>query len=173
MTPTPHEIICTKCGQPRPTTNFPHKSGKSQRRSICKRCIRQQRRTKGQCIRCSNLATPGYTRCERCLKADAEKAKAKHLRHRQEAINRYGGACKHCQENRLLLLTIDHINGGGNRHRQTMGEGGNRIYVWLRKHTYPNGFQVLCYNCNAAKVQLGDNGVHELFNPLFIDGAGI
>jgi len=28
---------------------------------------------------------------------------------------------------------------------------GNRIHRWLKKHKYPDGFQVLCFNCNVGK----------------------
>lgn len=62
--------------------------------------------------------------------------------------------CNCCGEKELKFLSIDHVNGGGNEHRRSMGrvdgKGGN-ISHWIRKNNFPDGFQVLCHNCNMAK----------------------
>lgn len=49
------------------------------------------------------------------------------------------------------LLTIDHVNGGGTKHRKEI-KGGN-IHHWLIKNGLPEGYRVLCWNCNR-KVYL-------------------
>lgn len=174
MTQQSHKI-CSNCGESKPITNFPHnpRSKSTKRKPYCKVCLRKRRRQKEQCIRCSSPAAPGYTRCERCLARDAEKAREKYQRLRQEATTNYGGKCKFCGEDRLVFLVIDHISGGGNKHRQTLGSGGTRIYTWLRKNNYPNGFQVLCHNCNAAKNTLGEQGLLELHTTTYEQGSGI
>lgn len=60
--------------------------------------------------------------------------------------------CNCCGEKRLKCLTIDHINGGGNEHRREIKRRcGIRFYQWLKKNHFPEGFQVLCYNCNMGK----------------------
>lgn len=64
-----------------------------------------------------------------------------------KAMLHYGNSCYCCKEDRLLFLTIDHINGGGNEHRE---EIGSNIYPWLIKNGYPSGFQVACHNCNSG-----------------------
>lgn len=69
---------------------------------------------------------------------------------KREAVNHYGKVCKCCSEDRLVFLCIDHIDGGGNKHRRKIGTG---VVLWLRKNKYPKGFQVLCHNCNFAKSQ--------------------
>lgn len=53
----------------------------------------------------------------------------------------------------LSMLTIDHINGGGNKHRESIlnSRGGTSFYRWLKKTGYPSGYQVLCWNCNLSK----------------------
>jgi hypothetical protein len=52
----------------------------------------------------------------------------------------------------IRALTIDHINGGGNKHRKQVGtNGGLAFYYWLKRNNYPEGFQVLCCNCQAIK----------------------
>ena len=50
-----------------------------------------------------------------------------------------------------LSLQIDHINGGGRRHTQQIQAQGTHLYLWLVHHNYPQGFQVLCANCNTIK----------------------
>lgn len=61
-----------------------------------------------------------------------------------------GPSCSCCGESHLEFLAIDHINGGGNQHRKEVGKGIT-FYRWLIKNKYPEGFQVLCHNCNMAK----------------------
>lgn len=71
-------------------------------------------------------------------------------------MQHYGGVwCHCCDEQDIHFLTIDHINGGGREHRRQIGNGGT-IYAWLKKHGYPVGYQVLCYNCNCAKGFYGE-----------------
>ena len=67
-------------------------------------------------------------------------------------IGHYGGkrACPGCKETNMAFLTIDHIKGGGTRHRRNISRG-NGFYLWLIRHKFPKGFQVLCFNCNFGK----------------------
>jgi hypothetical protein len=62
-------------------------------------------------------------------------------------ILHYGGKCACCGESRIEFLTIDHINGGGCKHRRRIR--GIPFYQWLIKHGLPKGYRVLCLNCNA------------------------
>jgi len=51
------------------------------------------------------------------------------------------------------LLCIDHISGGGRRHTESLGRSaGAGFYNWLKKNGFPEGFQVLCQNCNWMKT---------------------
>jgi hypothetical protein len=70
---------------------------------------------------------------------------------RAEVLAAYGGKCTCCGESHPNFLAIDHVNGGGNRHRKEIGGGGHVMWRWLRKSGYPEGFQILCHNCNQAK----------------------
>ena len=72
---------------------------------------------------------------------------------KNEAIRFYGGKCACCGENHEIFLTIDHINGNGNKHRKELGN--QKIYYWLKVHKYPSGFRVLCMNCNWARGVFG------------------
>src|ERR1039457_2632877 len=67
----------------------------------------------------------------------------------------YGGKCACCGESTYEFLTIDHINGGGREHRASIGGSGSSIYSWLRRNHFPDGFRVLCMNCNFADGKFG------------------
>lgn len=88
---------------------------------------------------------------------DPDKVRARQKRYRQaekrEVVSRYGGLCACCGENELVFLTIDHIYGDGKEHRST-DRSATLLYRWLKKNGYPDGFQVLCWNCNTAKRRL-------------------
>ena len=88
-----------------------------------------------------------------------------HVRKKNQAIKlvvltHYSGvgypSCNCCKESIMDFLTIDHINGGGTKHRKLTGVG-TQMYRWLIKNNYPEGFQVLCFNCNCAKGLNGNN----------------
>ena len=60
--------------------------------------------------------------------------------------------CTYCGEANHRFLTIDHIAGDGAAHRRDFNlKGGIVFYKWLEKNSYPDGFQVLCMNCNYKK----------------------
>lgn len=61
--------------------------------------------------------------------------------------------CECCGELHEEFLSIDHINGGGTRHRGQIGR--SYLYFWLIKQNFPEGFRVLCHNCNQASGSLG------------------
>ncbi len=51
-------------------------------------------------------------------------------------------------------MTLDHINNRGNQHRALHGGrgfSGEKLYKFLEKNGFPDGFQVLCFNCNVGK----------------------
>lgn len=73
---------------------------------------------------------------------------------RLEVLNHYGTSCKCCGESDIRFLTIDHIDNNGNEHRRVDNNAKN-IYTWLKKHGFPDRFQVLCFNCNLAKKIYG------------------
>jgi len=75
---------------------------------------------------------------------------------KHEAFMAYGGErCSCCGETEPIFLTIDHIAGGGTKHRKELGQNGSAIYLWLKRQGYPSGYRVLCRNCNWG-VYKGD-----------------
>jgi len=69
--------------------------------------------------------------------------------------------CSCCGEKERDFLVIDHmVNGQGNQHRRAIfgvkASGGHRMHQWLTKNGFPEGFQVLCANCNSSKGKHGE-----------------
>ena len=139
--------VCNKCELPKLLSEF--YSGKT------------------YCKICSNLMTRTYHAANR--KERNRKSRQYNKEHRQqcrEAANRrnhqlrleclqhYSGQipfCVCCGDNHLEFLAIDHINGGGNKHRHSIGyPTGSKFYWWLKKNSWPRDFRVLCHNCNSS-----------------------
>lgn len=85
---------------------------------------------------------------------------------KMEVFDHYGPNCVCCGESHLEFLTIDHIHGKGNNHRRelfgTQGGGGYRFYRWLKRQNFPEGYRVLCYNCNIGVSRCGGICPHQL-----------
>ena len=91
------------------------------------------------------------------VKGRRESDREQNQRERLEVLEYYGGyppRCACCGVTEVVFLCVDHINGGGNKHREEIGRGCS-IHRWLRKNGFPLGYQVLCHNCNIAKTRLG------------------
>lgn len=90
-------------------------------------------------------------------------AKARYLReanerYKEAAINIYSNGdacCKQCKIADVDVLCLDHIRENGSEHRRYLksvfGASSTNIYRILARQDYPDGFQVLCYNCNIKK----------------------
>lgn len=127
------------------------------RKAVAK--VQAARRAAGLCATCGGERAPRRKSCEACLRAGRERHKrpsayprqrARYRRQRAAAIAAYGGRCACCGESEPAFLTIDHVNRDGASHRREMGTSV-RIEEWLAKHGYPEGFQVLCWNCNLGR----------------------
>ncbi len=71
---------------------------------------------------------------------------------RQEAIEHYGGRCSCCGEDTPEFLHIHHVNGDGAAHRREIGlKPGHNFVAWLKRNGWPEGFGILCANCNMAE----------------------
>ena len=66
---------------------------------------------------------------------------------RQLILRFLGGKCVKCSNSDWRVLQVDHLNGGGNRHRR---EAGCR-QVWKDAMENPQNYQLLCANCNWIK----------------------
>lgn len=124
---------------------------------------------------CGKNRRDGKSRCQECADSRAkwyqdhkeitiERARQAWLRQKDKVINYYGGVCVCCGENYPGFLQLDHIDGGGTKHREQIhAETGSRnLYAWVIRNGYPYGYQVLCANCNMAKGGNNNKCIHQL-----------
>lgn len=70
---------------------------------------------------------------------------------RSQVLRIMGGKCMRCGFNDPRALQVDHIVGGGTQERLTKYAGQHlRILRQIRDYG-PNGYQLLCANCNWIK----------------------
>ena len=122
------------------------------------------------CSRCGNgLATLSQKRwiarglCQSCYAKDRyrrkkgsnpqfEKARRVKIRKKlkETLLEMYGRRCVCCGENEEEFLCLDHVNGGGARHRKVASM--DSIYRQAIKETPESGnYRILCFNCNMAR----------------------
>ena len=90
-------------------------------------------------------------------------------RSKEAAINMYTNGeatCRWCGQGDIDVLTIDHVHNNGGKHLRKYPNciskvTGYKLYLWLCKHDYPNGYQVLCLNCNLKKELLRRRAIRE------------
>lgn len=155
---------CSKCGLVKPRDEF-HKSSKlkSGLMSWCKQC-RHEKYLENHDQNLSRARKNRRTREERIeyYRKNPNKFKKYHKTYREklrlEVLIHYGGnppKCACCGEPHLEFLSIDYIHGDGRKHRRKIGNSSISLYRWLIKNNFPEGFQVLCMNCNCAKAWYG------------------
>jgi hypothetical protein len=115
------------------------------------------------CCRCHQiLPSDAFARCRStrdnlntyCRQCGIQK----HAMFRLEVLRHYSDyvpSCACCSEARIEFLAIDHINGGGQSHLREIGRMGHTFYHWLKNSGFPEGFRVLCHNCNMARGLYG------------------
>lgn len=135
------EKYCYRCKETKSVDDFGvNKNKKDGRCDECKNC--KSTYMKDYYLNNKKTIGPKNRRRDKDLRA----------RNWQIVFDHYGSECACCGEKEKVFLTIDHINGGGSKHRK---EIGSHIERWLVKMNLPEGFQVLCHNCNWAKHLLG------------------
>lgn len=157
--------VCSKCHQEKPLNFF----------------YRDKTKKDGHSCRCKLCINKTYIPHPRILLSEEEKKsrlkgrytlyyqdnkeyihprqKRRNQQVRLEVLQHYSQMdipeCKLCKEKDLLVLCVDHIHGGGNKHRKTIR--GANFYYWLRKNNYPDDYQILCANCNQRKRILNES----------------
>lgn len=136
-------------------------------------CVRghvdPERYSNGQCKQCAVEKAEEWRRVpenwEKRRETERLRAQRQRWADKVAAMTRYGdGKCACCGESHIQLLTIDHIGENGAEHRREIfgpnykgrAPAGARTYRWLRLNGYPDGYQVLCFNCNYGKHEYGE-----------------
>src|SRR4030067_1212344 len=77
-----------------------------------------------------------------------------------DILSHYSGnkiCCAYCGFDDNRALQLDHINNNGAEERiKLFGNrtyAGTTFYRWVRRQNYPEGYQVLCANCNIIKLR--------------------
>lgn len=77
--------------------------------------------------------------------------KSRQRENKAKVVKAYGGKCVCCGVDYVELLTIDHVNGGGNSHRREAGQA-KQIYKYLISQGFPKKqYRLLCFNCNISR----------------------
>ena len=170
------ERLCRECGATKPVEDFAlvyakNSRGQNYRQHTCKTCAKKEHAER---MRKARAMSPEKYRqhqrdhrelyTERCRMQRRESGQRRKLR----VLNAYGGpCCTCCGETCLTMLAIDHVNNNGAEHRNEINGGLGRnksveMYCWLEENNFPEGFQVLCYNCNISKHRNGGKCGHQL-----------
>ena len=127
---------CKHCGLPREHSEYYRNGG------VCRECRNRRARE-------NNAKNSEYNR---------RRHREKYETHKKMVFGYYGTKCACCGEDELMFLTVDHINNDGNLHRKNkVSTSHHNIYGWLVRNGFPDGFQILCMNCNMGKHR--NNGV--------------
>jgi len=78
---------------------------------------------------------------------------------KRDVLRHYSGGeirCAKCGIKDIDVLCLDHINNNGAEHRRvagiaSRGSAGINTYEAIKRDGFPQGFQVLCANCNLKK----------------------
>jgi len=107
---------------------------------------------------CTNCGNPREnSNLRRCVACNHHRKRSL-LRRKMEVLRAYGHECYCCGLNQLEFLTIDHINGGGSKHRKQI----TSLYGWLKKNNYPDGHRTACINCNLGRSRNNRDNINEI-----------
>lgn len=152
--------VCKHCGARLPLTEFDGYHG-----LVCRVCYKRLNAERYQANREAYLERNAKWRAEHAQPDSPYRERQKRLQNerrkaiRAEVIAHYGGRCACCGETEPLFLTIDHMTMNGGEHRRQIKRFDIAYWLWL--NDYPDGFQVLCFNCNTGRYRNGGRCPHE------------
>lgn len=168
--------VCRACGETKSTEDFAiayakNSRGVNYRKHTCAACARQRHAEQMRKFREEHGERyREYRREHRSHHLTKHRAQRRESgrRLKEECFGAYGGyRCVCCEEAHPSMLTLDHINEDGAQHRNLLNGGRGRnvsvdMYRRLKHAGYPEGFQVLCYNCNISKHRNAGTCAHKL-----------
>lgn len=177
---------CPFCGKPKKKENKRCQSCRTQQqRAATKHCRgcdiklsnanwseASQRKFSYQCDKCRNAEAlrdlarklernPDFYKdaYRKDPKGRVEKNRNYNRQLKQQIMAHYGDVCACCGESELIMLSLDHINGDGAKHRKEIGRVN--FYSWVRANGYPDFLRILCFNCNIGRYRNGGACPHE------------
>lgn len=129
------EALCKSCGVHLTNMNW-KRHNQEHHHYLCDRCYKEWRSTARKANR--SRENEYYMRWWLGLKVSVMSHYSEH------GIPK----CNMCGNRDTRVLTIDHKNGGGKKLRQKIV---SRIMLFLKTNNYPEGYQVLCMNCQWIK----------------------
>ena len=108
----------------------------------------RRRANRSVCRECGSPPTGGTIHCDRHRFSAGERVRKLTRKYKEAILEAYGAHCSCCGESHFEFLSLDHINGGGTKHRRAKGTVA--IYKEVIDRGFPNEFRVLCLNCNLS-----------------------
>ena len=147
--PAPRRRLCTTCLD----TQVKAQKRARERRPNAFQKQYHARKKAGLCVGCG---VPGKTltnglSCEECAKTERQRT----VRVKHDVMQRYGGKCFCCGEDRVAFLTLDHTDDDGAGRRKSGEGGGGQLYKRLLKAPLDPTLRVACYNCNCGRRSTG------------------
>ena len=148
---------CPRCKKILPATaEFFHPSNRTSSgnplglESWCKECHKERRyeRIKRDPERFKMLSRMSQERNRPRVLANAKRIARRNKALALIAYSQNPPSCQCCGETLFEFLSIDHINGNGNAHRRSINR--KNIFGYLRARGWPEGYRVLCMNCNIS-----------------------
>jgi hypothetical protein len=131
---------------------------------LCSRCGRKPQLGQKECDKCRAAHASTYAKhCEKAKDYSRTKGRINRLRHWNKVLEHYGAQCACCSEKEPIFLTVDHIHNDGAQHRRLSGGRmkAEKLWKWLVDNEFPEGFQILCWNCNCGKHRNGGICPHQ------------
>lgn len=169
---------CRKCGQTKTVNDFPRgcvdywcrvcrneyaaEAYRKKRDAMSPKqlqAFKAEKNRRQNAKRAARLATMSANELEKFRAETNARLKAARDRVRDTVYEAYGGyKCNCCGVTERAFLSIDHVNNDGAAHRRAHGHiTGEQMHRWLIRNNFPDGFQVLCMNCQWGKRN--NNGV--------------
>lgn len=148
------ERKCSACGVVLAKESW-RKGERNSHHLICASCARSYARNRRKL---PEVFAAEKERHRSWLKRNASKARVYFAVHNLQiklaVLRHYSSfkpSCKVCGVDILASLALDHTGDDGTEFRRKTGIVGHELYWYLMRRGFPDGFQVLCSNCNHLK----------------------
>lgn len=152
--------LCQKCRASKPEDDFyQHTYNRT-----CKPCWAKRKIEWGSKINPETGHTNRQTSSAKTWLAYSDVHKRHRTKLRVVVLDHYSHgkmSCECCGEHEYSFLAIDHVVPVGRKPKDGVPRSGSVLYRWLIKNDFPDGFRVLCHNCNMGRQINGGICPHE------------